>query len=278
MTVSIADLQAYLRQVAALQYETVDLPGLTLYFHPGDDLTFFNYATPGDDWAAGLHGLLARMRAECAVRARRPRFEFIGEYAPGLGAALRAAGFVEEARQQLMVCTRETARAAPAVPGLRIDELDDCAPLDEIRTVLTVQRQGFDPESTEEATADEARRFAGTLGQGRAFLARLRQTAVAAGTYAAPLATGAEGTRITEIAGLATLVPYRRRGIATALAAHAAQTAFDRGVDVVCLVAADAGAGRVYERVGFRTRATMLAYIDGQETGSLAPNPGFLEA
>jgi ribosomal protein S18 acetylase RimI-like enzyme len=265
MTVSVADLQAYLRRVAALQYQTVELPGLTLFFHPGDDLTFFNYAIPDAGLPDALEGSLARMRAECADRARRPRFEFIAEYAPGLDAALRAAGFVEEARQQLMVCTRQTARAAPAVPGLQIDVLDSAAPLDVIQTTLSVQRQGFDPDSAGAATADEARRFADILGQGRAFLARLRQTAVAAGTYTAPLEAGSEGTRIAEITGLATLAPYRRRGIATALAARAVQTAFEQGVDALCLVAADARAGRVYERVGFCARATMLAYIDAAE-------------
>jgi ribosomal protein S18 acetylase RimI-like enzyme len=268
MTASIDALQAYLRRVAALQYETVPLPGLTLYFHPSDDLIFFNYAIPDPGWAgAGPPGALdvslARMRAECAARRRRPRFEFIHEAAPGLDAALRAAGFVEQARQSLMVCTAATVRAAPPVPGLHIQEWDGAAPLDALQAVLTVQRRGFDPGDAGSATPDEARHLARTLGGGRAFLARLDGQAAAAGIYSAPLEAGPQGTRFAEIAGLATLAPFRRRGIATALAARAAQSALDRGVDVVCLVAEDERAGRVYERVGFRARATRLAYVAG---------------
>jgi ribosomal protein S18 acetylase RimI-like enzyme len=269
MTVPVAALQAYLREVAALQYETVALPGLSLFVHPDDDLTFFNYAIPGPDWAECLDGSLARLRAECAARARRPRFEFIAEYAPGLKVALRAAGFIEEARQHLMVCTAETARTVPSVPGLEIAELDADAPLAELQALLGVQRRGFGPDQAEDGSEAEARQFARMLGEGRAYLARLAGQAVAAGTTGAPLEIGPAETRaavqIAELNGLATLAPYRRRGIAGAVTAYAVQSALARGVDLICLVAADARAGRVYERVGFCARATMLAYLDGQE-------------
>jgi GNAT superfamily N-acetyltransferase len=265
MTVSIAALQAYLREVAALQYETVELPGLSLFVHPGDALTFFNYAIPDPEWAENLDGSLARLRAECAARARRPRFEFIAEYAPGLGDALQAAGFVEEARQPLMVCTAETVRAVPPVPGLEIAELDTTAPLAELQALLTVQRRGFGSDQGAAASEAEARRFARMLGRGRAYLARLAGQAVGVGTTSAPLDVGPAETRATvriaELNGLATLAPYRRQGIAGAVTACAVQSALARGVDLICLVAADARAGRVYERVGFGARATMLAYL-----------------
>jgi ribosomal protein S18 acetylase RimI-like enzyme len=271
VTISLDDLQGYLRQVAALQYETVTLPGLTLYLHPTDELTFFNYAIPERNWASGLDGSLARMRAECAGRKRRPRFEFIDEYAPGLGVALRSAGFVEEARQALMVCTAETYRTAPPVAGLQIDELGHTARVAEMPGLLAVPGGGFGPggpERTggpEEPNEREAELFAQTLGQGRAFVARLRGEAVAAGMYSAPLPAGDQGTRIAELTGQATLAPYRRQGIATALAARASHTAFQQGVDVICLVAADERAGHIYERVGYHARATMLAYVDPAE-------------
>jgi predicted GNAT family acetyltransferase len=183
---------------------------------------------------------------------------------------LRAAGFVEEARQPLMVCTRETVRAAPPVQGLHVTELERTALLAEMQVFLAVQHRGFDPKGAGAAGEGEARDFARTLGQGRAFVAWLRGEAVAAGMYSAPLKVGPQKARIAELAGLATLAPFRRQGIATALAARAVQSAFARGVDAVCLSAADERAGRVYERVGFCTRATMLAYVDALETGFLA--------
>ena len=66
---------------------------------------------------------------------------------------------------------------------------------------------------------------------------------------------------ITELAGIATLEEFRQRGVATALTSHAVATAFANGLEIVFLSAADARAGRVYERVGFQAFATMLAYI-----------------
>ncbi len=67
---------------------------------------------------------------------------------------------------------------------------------------------------------------------------------------------------VTEVAGLATLEPFRRRGIAMGLTALAVQRAMAQGAKVVCLTAADERAGQVYERVGFVGYATMLAYLD----------------
>jgi predicted GNAT family acetyltransferase len=76
------------------------------------------------------------------------------------------------------------------------------------------------------------------------------------GMYTAPF----DG--VTEVAGLATLEPFRRRGIATGLTALAVQRAMAQGAKAVCLTAADERAGQVYERVGFVGCATMLAYLD----------------
>jgi GNAT superfamily N-acetyltransferase len=256
--VSIDRLQAYFRQIARQQYETVSVPGFTLFFHPSDDLPFFNYALPDGPLVGGLEPALSLLRAEFGRRGRRPRFEFVQEYAPALAPALLAAGFAEEARQQLMVCTPESYHPAPDVPGLAISELDRTSALDEVQPFLTVQRQGFDPRGAQPATAEDARRFLSTLGEGRAYVARWQGVPAGAGMYSAPL----DG--IAEIAGLATLEPYRRRGIATALSARAVSSALARGAEVVCLAAADARAGRVYERVGFASFATMLAYRDDQ--------------
>ena len=250
MTVSLADLQAFLRQVATQQYEAVALAGLTVFFDPRDDLPFFNYAIPDADWAEAVGGSLPRMRAECAVRGRQARFEFIDEYAPGLDALLRAAGFVEEARQQLMVVTPDQFRAAQPVAGLRIDELDGAASLEDLRALLTIQRRGFDPGGAGEATGEEARHFARTLGQGRAFVARVQGEAAAAGMYSTPLEVGPGRTRAAEIAGLATLAPFRRRGIATALTARAVQSAFEQGADVVCLVVDSARSSKAVTQSG----------------------------
>ena len=96
--------------------------------------------------------------------------------------------------------------------------------------------------------------FLRSLGQGWAVLAQLDDQPACVGTLSAPY----DG--ITELSAVATWQPFRRRGVATALTAYAAQFAFGQGIDVVCLTAEDSRAGRVYERVGFKPEATMLAY------------------
>ena len=131
ITAPIARLQAYLRHSARRQYETVPVPPFALFFHPTDALTYFNYAIPDGPPFDDLAASLAALRREFAARGRLPRFEFVEEYVPQLAPALRAAGFAEEARQALMVCTAATYSPAPDVPGLAISELTNASTPDE---------------------------------------------------------------------------------------------------------------------------------------------------
>ncbi len=255
ITALIGRLQAYLRHSARRQYESVSVPPFTLFFHPSDTLTYFNYAIPDGSSFDDAEASLAALRREFAARGRLPRLEFVEEYAPSLAPALRAAGFVEEARQALMVCTAATYTPAPDVPGLILTEVTGASTPDEVRTFLTCQRRGFDPQDAG-ATEAGVEHFLRTVGAGRAFVAWLDGQPVGAGVYTAPF----DG--VTEVAGLATLEPFRRRGIATALTALAVRRALEQGVEIACLTAADERAGRVYERIGFARCATMLAYAE----------------
>jgi len=257
--VSIARLQTYLRSSARRQYETVSAPPFTLFFHPTDPLTFFNYAIPDEPCSGDLGASLSVLREAFESRGRSPRIEFIQEFAPRLAPALAAGGLVPAARQQLMACKAATYRPAPGVTGLTIAELIQASAVPQAQEFLAPQRRGFDVRDTSAATEGDGEQFLRMLGEGQAFVAYLKGQPVAVGMYTAPL----DG--VTEIAGLATLVPFRKRGIATALTALAVQRALEQGVEAVCLTAADERAGRVYERVGFATCATMLAYVDSPE-------------
>lgn len=254
MSVSINRLQGYLRNSAGERYHTVSIPPFTLFFHPTDRFPHFNYAIPDEPITGDVQEQLRALRNEFAVRGCQPRFEFLDEYAPGLASALRAAGFVEEARQHLMICTPESFKAPPEVKGMTVTVVDAAAPLSAVQAYVTVQRQGFDPANITPVTEDEAQGFRTTLQAGTAFLARLDNTPVAVAMLMNPL------DEVTELAGVATLAAYRQRGIASALTAYAVKRAFAQGVQVACLTAGDAAAGRVYERAGFYPYATMLAY------------------
>lgn len=268
-TIEIAQLQAYLRHAAQMQYEAVHIPPFTAFFHSDDVLTFFNYAIPDEPIGGDLCKPLERLRAAFRGRERLPRFEFIEGYAPELAPALRANGFEEESRLHLMMCVPETYRPAAGVAGLSIMALTVSSSPADIQAFLMTRHQGFEPGSVEPVTEIEAERFRSGLASGSgAFLALLDGRPVGAASYSPPF------DRLTEVAGIATLEPYRRRGIGTALTAAAVATAFDRGVEAAILSAADARAGRVYEAVGFRATATMLAYRDPlPESAGCRPRP-----
>lgn len=252
--IDVPELQAYLRASARRQYEAVPIPPFTLFFHPTDALPYFNYAIPDHAVAGDINGPLSELRDMFARRARQPRFEFLHEFAPDLGDILLMNGFHQQARQQCMICTPSTHCPVSPVPGLQVVMLDRHASITVAETLCVVQRRGFDPDSPSSPTPEEAAQFLRGLGDGRAFLAYLDGKPVGAGMFTAPIAG------IAELCGIATLVSYRRRGIATALTAYAVQSAFDLGVHTLCLTAEDRPAGRVYERVGFVPYATALAF------------------
>lgn len=251
--VPIARLQAYLRYSASQVYEAVPLPPFTLFLHRTYSSPHRNYAIP--DQAVGKEQMQALVELEKAFtgRDRQPRFEFIEEFAPELPAVLRAAGWSEEHRGPLMICTPDSYRAAQPVAGLTIVEVSSTSPIVDVLENMDVNGRGFYAQATPptEAEAEEFRRI---LTTSRAFTARLHGEPVGAGAFTVP------HDGLTEIVGIATLEEYRRRGIASALTAHATRAAFSMGVDVAFLGAADVQASRVYEHVGFRRVATILAY------------------
>jgi ribosomal protein S18 acetylase RimI-like enzyme len=254
-------LEAYLRRAASLSYQTKACGPFVLYFNPHDALRFFNYAKPArpfptDERGAAASPALADLIAAFEARGRLPRFEFIEEYAPGLPAILRTAGFDEEARQHLMVCDAASFTPVAAPPGVTLRELTPDAPLDELRACIAMQRQGFSEDDAATADDEEAERMRSGLGSDGALtlVAWRGDEPVGAGGCTALL----DG--LSELVGVATPPRYRRQGIATALTSAAVAAQLAAGAEAVILTAQDARAGRIYERVGFRPAATMLAY------------------
>lgn len=253
-------IQSYLRENARGQYESVAVPPFTLFFHPADPFPYFNYAIP--DAACSqkdLEPVLEGIVTEFQRRGRPPRFEFLEQFAPALPSALQAAGFAETGRQWSMICTPATLQPAPEVPGLELVALHPESPSEEIRDYLLTQRQGFDPAN--QTTPDEGQirqtRLDFLVGGWRAYLARLDGEPAAVGGFGRIIG------EVTEIASIATRLPFRRRGIATQMTAFLTGEAFRLGARTVCLTAEDERAGRVYERIGYRPFTTMLAYTLG---------------
>ena len=251
------NLQAYIRQAAALTHEVVEAPPFLLFFNPNDDLRFYNYGAPNEPIGHLAAETVARVRATFAAHRRLLRFEFIAEAAPGLAAAFAAAGLVEEGRNPLLVCTPDSFHPAAEVPGLTIGRLTPESARADLAAFISVQGQGFGEGDRIEPTDAQIEDLRRRTGQGsRYFRGVIDDRPVAAAAYTAPL----DG--FTELVGIATLAEYRRRGIAGALTAAMVQAAFRADVQVAFLSAADERAGRVYERVGFKPYATALAFCE----------------
>lgn len=250
-------IQSYLRESARKQYESVSLPPFTLFFHPSSALKYFNYAIPDRPVQGDVSAELAQLVDAFAERRRTPRFEFFEAFAPLLPDALLRHGFVEEARQWSMLCTPETLREPPRPPLLVVLELQAGSPTEDVRDFIIAQREGFDPQAPAHPTDNDIvqARLDFLVSGWQAVLGRVDGQPAAAASFNRAI----DG--VTEVAGIATRVPFRGLGIATYLTWLATRMAFDQGIATACLTAADEAAGRVYERVGFRPFSTMLAYI-----------------
>ena len=257
----IIRIQGYLRESARLIYESMGLPPFTLFFHPTNTFKYFNYAIPDDDSAGVQATVFQAMRKAFQERGRTARLEFFEAFAPGLPAALRKNGFLEEARQWSMLCTPSSLRPVPPVDGLVITDLDRKASWEDTREFIAVQGEGFNPQGKTRPTETEIQHKLERLrsGSSRALLARINDQPVSAAEFGKPIAG------VTEITGIATLPDYRRRGLAAQLTAQALKIAFSMGVQTACLTAADENAGHVYAKVGFSPFSIMLAYIDSQD-------------
>jgi GNAT superfamily N-acetyltransferase len=248
-----ARLQAYLRESARRIYEAVPCPPFTAFLHPESDLPYSNYAIPDEPAGGDLAEPLGLLRGAFAARDRRPRFEFVEGFAPGLLDSLLADGFSVELRTPLMACAAEDLVAPPAVPGLEIVRLGPASPDEDWRDSMSVQRRSFQlsGEPTPAEVEDQRARFGAQV----VLLGRLERAPVAAGA-----ATEVIGG-ITEVVGIAVLPPFRRRGIGAAITARAAAEAFGAGAALAVLTPGDEGAMRIYTRSGFRPAETMIHAI-----------------
>lgn len=252
----ISAIQSYLRENARRQYESVYFSPFTLFFHPMDAFTNFNYAVPDFPAGGDLSSVLSRLKAEFRKRKRIPRFEFLEGFAPDLPAALQAAGFHEAERQWGMICTPETIKPAASVSGLSITALHPESPAADIRDFIFTQRQGFSPGYPEIPGEAEIRqaRLDFLVGGWQAFTARMGDEPASAGS------TGRIIDGVTEAAGISTRPIFRRQGIASYLTWHITRRAFEQGARIAYLTAADAAAGRIYERIGYQPFTIMLTY------------------
>ena len=238
-------LQAFLRVSVAGRSLTERVDPFDCFFHASDPLPNLNYAVPArtprrEEVDAALPALEVAFRE----RGRVPRFEFVGSYAPDLGSALEAAGYVAEPRTVAMTCVPDTLLQPPLPPGARI-EMAGPATTDAVLTGLIGMRsRAF---GAPDRSADP-----GAVAELRASWRSFSLALVSFGERVAGCASlTSEHDGIAELAGVAVEAEFRRRGIGGAMAAFLTARAFAAGVACVFLTAGDRAAARVYERAGF---------------------------
>jgi len=253
--VPVTQAQAYLRCSAQRRFQKIPVPPFTFFLCPGVVASEDDHAVPDEPLGGDVRGPLAELRDVCDTHSRRPRVRFLAEFAPSLALALRVAGMVEERSVELLGCTPGTLIQPPEVPGLTMVTLDAGSALSDIREGLDTNERGFDP-GAQPVTDAQAREFREGLVDSRAFVARVDGEPAAAGMFHPP------HDGVTELAGIATIEEFRRRGVASSLTAFAVDVAFKRGAELVFLTTEDAVARRVYERVGFRPYAALISYAE----------------
>jgi predicted N-acetyltransferase YhbS len=186
--------------------------------------------------------------------------EWVLERSPGTAAAARAAGLAVE-ELPLLVAVDEVELVLPAGVRLYLVGADDPELPRYQRVAATAFAHPGGARDVLDVPLDSSVEALARTAALRERIASGRTVMMVAVENGEPVAVGShqpidiDGTEVSEVVGVATHPRLRGRGlgagIATALVAHAKETA-----DMVFLAAGDDDVARIYERVGFARLAT----------------------
>jgi ribosomal protein S18 acetylase RimI-like enzyme len=245
-------IQAYLRRQARRGRIAQALAAFTVYAPAKDDASDGAYAIPRDVTRPIRDADLDELHATFQRQNAYARVEFLVDLSPDLPVRLTAAGYQETWRQPVLLARPLEIQSLHAPPYAEVITISRTSTLDEVRENLDTNAIGFG-EATD-ASEREVESFRAGLLTSRAFTLRVDGLPVAAGMFEAII------NGVTELMGITTLPEYRRRSHAAYLTAAMAESAFAHGASLVFLCAASEEASRVYQRVGFRPSATLVAY------------------
>ncbi len=207
-----------------------------------------NYATPRPGRQITAADVTVLVEAFRSID-RRPRLEYVTSSAPHLEELLVAAGFTVEERHTYLVCEPATLKP-PALPaGFTLREPATDA---DLAALVSAQNEAFGGEPVaDEADVVRLRRLQSRGGV--LFMADTGDGVCAGGGQAVPPYAG-----VSEVAGIAVRVPYRRQGLAGAITANITERLFAADVNLAWLEASGEDSWRVYERLGYRPAGDRL--------------------
>ena len=234
-------------------YESVVVPPFTLYFSQSQDDFFDSTAIPSQPIWGDITDALTEIQNQFTQRELSPRIQYMDTYSPSLTRILDENGYELSSQIKIMVCTPDTYRPVPTMPGLTTTTLSQDSDLEAVKQGVTTHRLGFTPQGTQLMNSDPEL-FRQSLVSSRAFILRLNDEPVTTGMF-----TSIEDG-VTEFTGISTIPTFRRRGFGAYLTGTMVQVAFSRRVDLAFLKVPDNDTAAVYKRVGFKSRATLLTY------------------
>lgn len=249
----LATVEAQFRHAAGQGAMVIEAGPFTAFLRQAPDPFYRSVAVPSRRarrWPAAI----AALREVFAAHGRTVRLEFPEERWPDLAPALEAAGLAAETVLPIM------ARAEPGMPaqaGRRVELFSSATPPARLTAWLkalhTVFAQPLDPAAMplelerlrQAIAAGDCRIAAATDDDGR-----LLSGAGLIGITAIP--PGGMARRAAELAGVWTVAPARRRGLARAVSAALVRSFLGETPGLVWLTAGGEAAGRLYRGLGFR--------------------------
>ncbi len=247
----IERIQNYIRKQYEGQ-EAVAIPPFTLYFSQSDD-EIGNTAVPDQPIQDNISDTLDHVCEQFAKRTLLPRVQYVDAYTPSLTRILHKNRFELQSQQEIMICTPDSHRPVPPMPGLSTSILSRDSDLEEVEQGLITHQLGFSTQATQVISKD-SNLFRQILFNKSAFVLRLNGEPVTTGVFTAV------NDGVTELGRISTIPSFRRRGFGAYLTSYMAQIAFSRDVELVFLTVPEGENSDVYKRVGFKSQAMLLTY------------------
>ena len=247
-------LHTYLREGTGEERERVG-PFLAT-FTPSTDHPKRNYAIPDDGATPSVEEIVALVTL-FRGRDLQPRLEYAERAAPELEGILRDAGFGIEARLPVLTCAPDWLRDLEPPAGVQIaDALTD---VDHSDAIVVAANAYGSAHPAPDASAVAGRRALVARGGGVVIAREIGSgRAVGSGLHPPPRAS------VTEVAAVATVEGFRRRGVASSLTQRLSAHAFDVGARVVWLTAEHPEEAHAAERAGFRDSGEAMIHISLQ--------------
>ncbi|WP_052229648.1 GNAT family N-acetyltransferase [Streptomyces sp. CT34] len=237
---------AYLR--AAAGHRAVRTGPFTLRIDPHDAGFFLNYAIP-DDGAEPTGDQVRRLVEAFTGRARTPRLEYLPTAAPRVEDALAASGFTVERQLPILTCDPADVPVPQTAAPIEIMLAETDA---QLRKVAQAQGEAYGQPVT--AEHDVARLRSGLNRGGLVALALDTVTGQGVGGGQ----VGPPHGGVSELAAIGVRAAYRRRGIASALAAALTRACPNAGITTPFLMPENNDSERIYQRLGYRRVSEIL--------------------